>query len=380
MAKTLEQILGGQPNLNLQDVNLAESIRTGKYVPNTQQANHAPSQIVSAPAQTTDQSSTTTTEQKPMSYADLFVATNPYRPQTAEEREAERKRNRRNAVFAAIGDGISALSNLYFTTKGAPNAYTGGSTLSGKLYERQEQLRKERQALDQQYFNAYMNAMKMDRDEDYKNKSLRLQLDNIAYNRDRQAKQDERQARLDQQNIDRYNAEQEYKKEKDKQTQENWERQFNATQANQAASRAETRRYHDQQLQNKLDKDVKTLRGTQQTFADGKGNELSIWGNVWKGSMPKVLDAILLEEYNKAFADNKTNLTWEKYRERRLNSTDLKTKSKQDDYVHNNWNKNASTIQMMQVLSNIDPANIANTVASGGSIWDGDDEETETDW
>ena len=32
------------------------------------------------------------------------------------------KRRRRNALFSAIGDGVSALSNLYFTTKGSPSA------------------------------------------------------------------------------------------------------------------------------------------------------------------------------------------------------------------------------------------------------------------
>lgn len=43
-------------------------------------------------------------------------------PRTKEEQEKLEKRRRRNALFAAIGDGISALSNLYFTTKGAPSA------------------------------------------------------------------------------------------------------------------------------------------------------------------------------------------------------------------------------------------------------------------
>ncbi len=32
------------------------------------------------------------------------------------------KRRKRNALFSAIGDGVSALSNLYFTTKGSPSA------------------------------------------------------------------------------------------------------------------------------------------------------------------------------------------------------------------------------------------------------------------
>lgn len=154
---------------------------TGTYHSRTQQAsNPAPTQTVAAPATDTQTSQPSADVQKPMGYADMFVAMNPYRPQTAAEKEAERKRNRRNAVFAALGDGISALSNLYFTTKGAPNAYTGGSTLTGKMYERQEQLRKERQALDQQYLNAYMNALRMDEQRDQQERNWKMQLENFA--------------------------------------------------------------------------------------------------------------------------------------------------------------------------------------------------------
>lgn len=266
MPKTLEQILGGNPtptdyaqqfaDYSKQLIEQTKNPKWGYYDAKTG-TYHSPQPQNTGNLVFTQQGTTgaqTQPEQKQaeatpqMSYADLFVRMNNYRPQTAEEKEAERKRNRRNAVFAAIGDGISALSNLYFTTKGAPNAYTGGSTLTGKMYERQEQLRKERQALDQQYLNAYMNAVKMDEQRDQQERNLRMQLENIAYNRERQAKQDARQARLDQQNIDRYNEEQEYKEKKDKQAQENWEKQFNATQANAAANRAETRRYHDATL------------------------------------------------------------------------------------------------------------------------------------
>lgn len=50
-----------------------------------------------------------------------------YRVRTPEEIERQRKIDRRNAIFSAIGDGVSALSNLYFTTKGAPSTDPGQS-------------------------------------------------------------------------------------------------------------------------------------------------------------------------------------------------------------------------------------------------------------
>ena len=211
MPNTLEQILGSQPNWRQQfadtsnqiiqdakNVSLADYDRaTGTYVPRSQRTN-APTftQRDLTGAQTQPAQKQQDTTPQPLSYADMFVRMNPYRPQTAEEKEAERKRNRRNAVFAAIGDGISALSNLYFTTKGAPNAYTGGSTLTGKMYERQEQLRKERQALDQQYLNAYMNALRMDRQEAQQERNWKMQLENLAYNRKRQEEADRQAAEL----------------------------------------------------------------------------------------------------------------------------------------------------------------------------------------
>ena len=211
MPNTLEQILGSQPNWRQQfadtsnqiiqdakNASLADYDRaTGTYVPRSQRTN-APTftQRDLTGAQTQPAQKQQDTTPQPLSYADMFVCMNPYRPQTAEEKEAERKRNRRNAVFAAIGDGISALSNLYFTTKGAPNAYTGGSTLTGKMYERQEQLRKERQALDQQYLNAYMNALRMDRQEAQQERNWKMQLENLAYNRKRQEEADARAAEL----------------------------------------------------------------------------------------------------------------------------------------------------------------------------------------
>jgi hypothetical protein len=67
------------------------------------------------------------------------------RPESDEERKAREKKERRDALFSAIGDGVSALSNLYFTTKGAPYSEEGAS-----LTEAQQQVadrrRKEREA------------------------------------------------------------------------------------------------------------------------------------------------------------------------------------------------------------------------------------------
>lgn len=71
-------------------------------------------------------------------------------PETEEERAAREKREKRNKMFSALGDGISALSNLFFTTKGAPNMYNPQTSMSEATRKRMEMARaardKEREA------------------------------------------------------------------------------------------------------------------------------------------------------------------------------------------------------------------------------------------
>lgn len=63
-------------------------------------------------------------------------------PRTKEEQEKLEKKRKRDALFAAIGDGVSALSNLYFTTKGSPSADQSKS-LSKAIRERDDKEDKE---------------------------------------------------------------------------------------------------------------------------------------------------------------------------------------------------------------------------------------------
>lgn len=64
--------------------------------------------------------------------------------ETEEQRKRREKAEKRNALFAAIGDGVSALSNLYFTTKGSPSADQSKS-LSKAESDRKDKARKERE-------------------------------------------------------------------------------------------------------------------------------------------------------------------------------------------------------------------------------------------
>lgn len=102
-------------------------------------------------------------EKRPgLTYTEMWQRLNPYTPPTPEEVEAERKKEKRQKLFAALGDGISALSNLYFTTKGAPSMYDGKQTYSSKVNDRWEKLRQERQANLKEYTEGLMKAQQLD--------------------------------------------------------------------------------------------------------------------------------------------------------------------------------------------------------------------------
>lgn len=97
-----------------------------------------------------------------MSYVDLHRAMNPDAIETPEQKEAREKKEKRQAIFSALGDGISALSNLYFTTQYAPNAYDASQGLSAKARERWDKLNAQREARRKEYYEGYVRAQQLD--------------------------------------------------------------------------------------------------------------------------------------------------------------------------------------------------------------------------
>lgn len=160
-----------------------------------------------APVKPADAPATTTTPADGgthrMSYVEMFQKMSPYKPPTEEELEKERKKEKREKIFAAIGDGIAALSNLFFTTQGAPNAYDPKNSLSAKAQERWDKLKKERDENGRYYTAAYMQAMKNDEEGARDDRNWRHQLeregvqdqryaDDIAHRDKREGIEDER--------------------------------------------------------------------------------------------------------------------------------------------------------------------------------------------
>lgn len=102
-------------------------------------------------------------EQPVMSYQKLYGLLNPQ--PTQEELEKRRKKEKREKLFASIGDGLNALSsivNLYYTTKGAPDMYKPKESLSDKEHDRWERLHKEFDAKGKEYAAGMERARRLD--------------------------------------------------------------------------------------------------------------------------------------------------------------------------------------------------------------------------
>lgn len=122
-----------------------------------------------------------------MSYTDMFTKLNPYQPPTQEELANERKKEKREKVFSAISDGISALSNLYFTTKYAPNMYRHENSQSAKTENKWEKLRANREAQQNAYIRNLMAARQADDERKDKDRNWMRQLGIDLYNQKKDA-------------------------------------------------------------------------------------------------------------------------------------------------------------------------------------------------
>lgn len=205
--------------------------------------------------------------ERKMSYVEMFQQMSPYKPPTAEELEKERKKEKRDKVFAAIGDGIAALSNLYFTTKGAPNAFDPRNSLSEKARERWDKLNKEREENGRYYTQAYMQAMRNDEEADRENRNWQHQLEREKIGDDRYNADIEHRDKREGIEDNRYDANIKHRDAREKVEDERWKknfdesvREFNIT----SSQNAQRIRMESARLKKELQKDVVT-------FAIGRG-------------------------------------------------------------------------------------------------------------
>ena len=162
-------------------------------------------------------------EQKPqpkqLSYADMYKMLNPEREETAEQKANREKKERTKARIAALGDGLRALSNIYFSTKGARVVHNPESDMTKVVNKRKEYMDAQRERNRAAWLAGYQRAMALD--EEARKNDLTL-AEQIRYhdmmNENNKTKNDQGQQRIDQGNrrLDlskmKYDTDADYKK------------------------------------------------------------------------------------------------------------------------------------------------------------------------
>ena len=162
-------------------------------------------------------------EQKPqskqLSYADMYKMLNPDREETAEQKANRERKERAKARIAALGDGLRALSNIYFSTKGARVVHNPESDMTKVVNKRKEYMDAQREKNRAAWLAGYQRAMALD--EEARKNDLTL-AEQIRYhdmmNENNKTKNDQGQQRIDQGNrrLDlskmKYDTDADYKK------------------------------------------------------------------------------------------------------------------------------------------------------------------------
>ena len=305
-------------------------------------------------------------------YEELFKKLNPYTPPTAEELEKERKREKRAQIFAAIGDGITALSNLFFTTQYAPNMYDGKNTISTANKVRYDKLVKDREEKNTAYYNALMRARQADEDAAHRERSWQRQLGLDQEARDRYNEGIQHRNERERIADERYTSEQEYRRGRDAEADRRWQATFDEDKRRSDRSHNFQVRQHNDNVSVRREQARATaargVRGKQLGFADGNGNQVAIYENVWKGSMQGIYDTLV--------ADGITPDA--------IKLAQGMSASDKEDFVKQNWYKSNNARAQMLALSKLDPATMTSEVndEDGGLGWGNSDNrnDNETDW
>lgn len=156
---------------------------------------------------------------KQLSYADMYKILNPEHQETAEQRANREKKERVKARIAALGDGLRALSNIYFSTKGAKVVHNPESDMTKVVNKRKEYMDAQREKNRAAWLTGYQRAMALD--EEARKNDLTL-AEQIRYhdmmNENNKTKNDQGQQRIDQGNrrLDlskmKYQTDADYKK------------------------------------------------------------------------------------------------------------------------------------------------------------------------
>ena len=138
---------------------------------------------------------------KQLSYADMYKILNPEQQETAEQKANREKKERTKARIAALADGLRALSNIYFASKGAKVVHNPESDMTKAVNKRKAYMDAQREKNRASWLAGYQRALALD-EEARKNKlTLAEQMRyHDMQNEINKVKNDQGQQRIDQGN------------------------------------------------------------------------------------------------------------------------------------------------------------------------------------
>lgn len=158
-------------------------------------------------------------EKKQLTYAEMYKMLNPADSESPEQRAQREKNEKRKARVAAFGDGLRALANIVFASKGAKVVHNPESDMTAAINKRKAYMDAQREKNRAAWLTGYQRTLALDEEARKNNLTLAEQMryhDIIAKNND--SKNDLSQQRIDQGNrrLDlskmKYDTDADYKK------------------------------------------------------------------------------------------------------------------------------------------------------------------------
>lgn len=138
---------------------------------------------------------------KKLSYADMYKMLNPEMNETAEQRANREKNERIKARIAATGDGLRALANIFFATKGAKVVHNSESDMTKVVNKRKAYMDAQREKNRASWLAGYQRALALDEEARKNNLTLAEQMRYHDMQNDiNKVKNDQGQQRIDQGN------------------------------------------------------------------------------------------------------------------------------------------------------------------------------------
>ena len=106
----------------------------------------------------------------------MYKILNPELNETAEQRANREKKERTKARIAALGDGLRALANIYFATKGAKVVHNPESDMTKEVNKRKAYMDAQREKNRSSWLAGYQRALALDEEARKNNLTLAEQM------------------------------------------------------------------------------------------------------------------------------------------------------------------------------------------------------------